>query len=120
MRLIIKVQIPPLTPPVNSSTPSNPLNSQTSLENITHVQHDLYRIAWAESDIPDIALSAQRWSALSVVPSSGGSGGNVTLYESREVYDGPLAYVVEATYGKGLQEAFDAQATAMKALLEGS
>lgn len=120
LRLIINVQIPPLTPPVNASTPSNPLNSQTSYENITAVQHDLYRIAWAEDDIPSILLSAERWSALSIVPSSDGSGGNVTLYESREVYYAPLAYTVEALYGTGLQEGFDAQAKAMKALLEGS
>ncbi|KAF7974368.1 hypothetical protein HWV62_21132 [Athelia sp. TMB] len=118
LRLIIQVQIPPLTPPVTSSTPPNPLNSQVSLENITHVQPSLYRVAWKQSDIPQLALTSERWSALSVMQCSGGT--NVTLYESREVYDGPLAYAVEGLYGNGLQEGFTAQGVAFKALLEGS
>ena len=113
--MIIQSQVPPLKPPVTRETPSNPLHTQISFENITHVQHDLYRIAWKQIYLPQVALTAERWSALSVVTTGGES---MTLYESREVFDGPLAYVVEAQYGKDLQEGFDAQGVAMKALLE--
>lgn len=42
-----------------------------------------------------------------------------TLYESREVYAGPLSLGVFLLYKKGLQESFDAQGVALKALLEG-
>jgi hypothetical protein len=67
--------------------------------------------------IPQVALTAERWSALSVVQAGDGAGAR-TLYESREVFGGPLAYVIQELYGKGLQEGFDAQGVAMKALLE--
>ncbi|EIN05451.1 hypothetical protein PUNSTDRAFT_115895 [Punctularia strigosozonata HHB-11173 SS5] len=112
-RIIINVQIPPLTPPVNRSTPSNLLHTQISFENITHLQPDLHRVAWKQIDIPDIAVNATRWQAVSTV-------GNQTLYESAEVYGGGLAGAVELLYGTGLQEAFDAQGVALKALLEGT
>ncbi|KII85407.1 hypothetical protein PLICRDRAFT_314879 [Plicaturopsis crispa FD-325 SS-3] len=111
-RLIINVQIPPLPLPVNASTPPNPLHSQISLENITAVQPELGRVAWGQIFIPSAILDAVRWSAVSKV-------GNKTLYESREVYGGPLAYAVQDLYGEGLQEAFDATGVALKALLEG-
>lgn len=101
---------------MTSSTPPNPLNSQVSFENITHIQHDLYRTAWAQIFLPSIVLESERWSALSVVTGAGGK--NVTLYESREVYNGPIAYVVQSAYGEGLQEGFDAQGKALKALVE--
>lgn len=39
-----------------------------------------------------------------MVPSSDDSGKNVTLYECREVYNGPIAYAVEVGYGNSLQE----------------
>jgi hypothetical protein len=117
-RLIINSQIPPLTPPVTNSTPPNPLHAQTSFENITHIQHDLYRAAWKQIGVPQSGLNAGRWSALSVVQAEDGTE-NRTLYESREVFDGPLAYVIQGLFGAGLQEGFDAQGAAMKALLEG-
>lgn len=97
---------------MNASTPSNPLHSQTSHENITHIQPDLYRAAWKQNWIPELLLSSERWSALSVVDGQ-------TLYESREVYAGPLSLGVFLLYKKGLQESFDAQGVALKALLEG-
>lgn len=69
-------------------------------------------MAWADALIPDDQLSAERWSAFSEVNGS-------TLYESREVYKGSLASTVQALYGKGLQEAFEAQAQALKIYVEG-
>lgn len=111
-RLIFRVQIPPLPLPVSSSTPDNPLHTQISIENITHVQPELGRLAWKYL-APEIALSSERWTAVSAATNG------KALYESREVYDGALATTVEALYGIGLQEAFEAQATALKLLLEG-
>lgn len=46
--------------------------------------------------------------------------GNVTLYESAQMYSGALAGVVGLLFQDGLQEAFDAQGVALKALLEGT
>ncbi|VDC05666.1 unnamed protein product [Peniophora sp. CBMAI 1063] len=112
-RIIINAQIPPLLVPVNRTTPSNPLHNQVSFENITHLQPDLHRVAWKQIDIPDIAVNATRWTAVSTVD-------NMTLYESAEVYGGGLAGVVESLFGEGLQEAFDAQGVALKELLEGT
>jgi hypothetical protein len=41
------------------------------------------------------------------------------LYESREVFSGPLAYTLQALYGDSLQEGFDAQGEGLKLRLEG-
>ncbi|KZV71642.1 hypothetical protein PENSPDRAFT_605533 [Peniophora sp. CONT] len=112
-RIIINAQIPALTPPVNRSSPSNPLHTQISFENVTHLQPDLHRVAWKQIDIPDIAVNATRWTAISTVD-------NMTLYESAEVYGGGLAGFVETLFGESLQEAFDAQGVALKMLLEGT
>lgn len=46
-RLFLRTQIPPLPLPVDASTPDNVLNTQFAYENITHVQPDLLRLAWA-------------------------------------------------------------------------
>ncbi|KZV76460.1 hypothetical protein PENSPDRAFT_598369 [Peniophora sp. CONT] len=112
-RLIINVQIPPLTPPVNRSTPSDLLHTQISFENVTHLQPDLHRVAWEPIDFPEFVVNATRWTAVSTVD-------NMTLYESAQVYSGALASVVGLLFKEGLQEAFDAQGVALKALLEGT
>ncbi|OCL11808.1 hypothetical protein AOQ84DRAFT_335308 [Glonium stellatum] len=111
-RLIFRVQIPPLPLPVSASTPDNPLHTQYSLENITHVQPELGRLAWKYL-APEAALSSERWTAVST------AADGKALYESREVFNGALAATIEVLYGTGLQEAFEAQATALKLLLEG-
>lgn len=41
------------------------------------------------------------------------------LYESVEVFSGPLAHTLQALYGDGLQKGFDAQGQGLKLLLEG-
>ncbi|KAJ4286084.1 hypothetical protein N0V90_013433 [Kalmusia sp. IMI 367209] len=111
-QLILRVQIPPLPLPVNEYTPDDPLNTQVSYENVTHVQPELGRLAWAFY-FKEI-LDAERWQALSDL------GGGRVLYESCEVYRGPLAELLRTTSGEGLQKAFDAQAQGLKLLLEGS
>ncbi|KAF9482200.1 hypothetical protein BDN70DRAFT_875291 [Pholiota conissans] len=112
LRLIIAAQIPPLPTPVDASTPPNLLHAQLSFENITAVDTAQHRVAWKEIMIPAPLLSAERWQALSVV------NGNQTFYEAREVFGGPVGYVVDALFAQGLQAGFDAQAEALKELVE--
>lgn len=109
--LFFRVQIPPLPLPVNKDTPDNPLHTQHSYENVTHVQPDLGRVAWAYVS-PDLLLSAERWSAVTDV------GDGIVLYESREVYSGLLAKSLEKLLGQSLQASFEAQAKGLKLLLE--
>ncbi|KAL1741812.1 hypothetical protein HDZ31DRAFT_44621 [Schizophyllum fasciatum] len=112
-RLIIHVQIPPLEPPVDAGTPSNPLHAQMSFENITFLEGaPTYRAAWKQIMLPDALINATRWQVLSTVE------GGKTLYEAREVYAGSLAPALESLLGEGLQEAFDAQASELKAYVE--
>ena len=112
-RLILRTQIPPLPLPVDSDTPDDPLNTQFAYENITHVQPDLLRVAWAYAATPEDVLAGERWQALS------DTGSGMVLYEAREVFHGALATTLRDLYGTGLQEGFDAQAQGLKLLLEG-
>jgi len=109
-RLIMRVQIPPLPLPVSASTPDNPLHTQFTTENITAVQFEQGRLAWKY--LADQILESERWQAVTDL------GNGRVLYESREVYDGPGASLVQSLYGSGLQEGFEAQAQGLKLLLE--
>lgn len=62
--------------------------------------------------IPAPLLGAERWQALSTV------AGGKTYYEAREVFSGPVGYVVDALFAEGLQAGFEAQAGAFKARVE--
>ncbi|KAK7043220.1 hypothetical protein VNI00_008574 [Paramarasmius palmivorus] len=113
LNMIITSQIPPLEGPVNADTPNNLLNTRYSGENITHVNTpEPYQVAWKFHPSPDFALSAERWSALSVFEGQ-------TFYESREVFGGLLAPAVEVTQADGLRKGFLAQAKALKDRAEG-
>lgn len=116
LRVIIDCQIPPLPLPVNASTPPNLLHAQSSFENITVIDTDLNRVAWQSIMLPQAVLNATHWQAFTVVEREDGS--NATLYESLEVYYGPLSYVVDALFAEGLQEAFVAQGVVLKARVE--
>jgi hypothetical protein len=109
-RIIFRVQIPPLPIPVNASTPDNPWNTQYSLENVTYVQPEKYRIAWKFLFI-DSMLESERWSAFS-------TQNGKAVYESRDVFHGALAGLLQSIYGSDLQKAFEAQGQALKLLLE--
>ncbi|KAG6837811.1 hypothetical protein H0H93_016179 [Arthromyces matolae] len=113
-RLWIQAQIPPLPSPVNSDTPSNPLHSELSFENITHIDTSTRRIAWRTIMLPQPLLDAERWQALSTTDDG------KTFYESVEVYRGPVSYVVDLAFAQGLQEGFEAQAAALKDRTENS
>ncbi|CAO2657283.1 Nn.00g034090.m01.CDS01 [Neocucurbitaria sp. VM-36] len=110
-RLFLRTQIPPLSLPVNKNTPENPLNTQFAYERITHIQPGLGRLAWEYAT--DALIQAERWQAISDL------GNGVILYESREVFNGPLASVLKSTLGESLQKGFDAQSQGLKSLLEG-
>lgn len=109
--LFMRVQIPPLPLPVDSSTPDNPLNTQFAFENITAVQPELLRLAWKYVSPPAI-LESERWQAITDL------GNGKVLYESREVFSGPLAYLIKTLYETGLREGFKSQGEALKLLLE--
>ncbi|KAJ4358386.1 uncharacterized protein N0V89_002968 [Didymosphaeria variabile] len=111
-QLILRVQIPALPLPVNEYTPDNPLATQFSYENVTHVQPELGRLAWEA--YPNPLITAERWQALSVNKKNGR-----VLYESREVFSGPSAVLTQQLLGEKLQKSFNAQAQGLKTWLEG-
>ena len=104
------MQIPALPLPVNEFTPDNPLATQFSYENVTHVQRDLGRLAWEA--YPNPLITAERWQALTDL------GGGRVRYESREVFSGPLAGVTQTLLGEKLKASFEAQAEGSKLWLE--
>jgi hypothetical protein len=106
----MRVQNPPLPLPVNTNTPDDPLNTQFTLERITHVQPELGRLAWVY--LPEQLLTAERWQAVSDI------GDGTVLYKAREVFSGPLAQLLKDMVGKSLQEAFDGQGKGLKLWLE--
>ncbi|KAL0066240.1 hypothetical protein AAF712_006671 [Marasmius tenuissimus] len=113
--ILIKSVIPPLEGPVDASTPSDPERTQITKEIITHVNTpEQFQTAW-KNDSPPEVLDAERWSAVSEVVLDSRT---YTLYESREVFRGEMAPIVEESVGEGLQKAFEAQATALKARAE--
>ena len=106
----MRVQNPSLPLPVNKNTPDNPVNTQFTLEWITHVQPDLGRLAWVY--FPEQLLAAERWQAVSDM------GDGTVLYEAREVFSEPLAQLLKDTVGKSLQESFYGQGKGLKLWLE--
>lgn len=112
LRLLIQAQIPPLPLPVDANTPADPLHAQISFENITHIDITNRRLAWKAIMLPQPLLHAERWQALSTTEDG------KTFYESVEVFQGPVSYVVDALFAQGLQEGFDAQAAALKSRVE--
>ncbi|KAJ8481975.1 hypothetical protein ONZ45_g15122 [Pleurotus djamor] len=99
-RVLITASIPPLQPPVNASTPSNPLQTQESLEVITTIDPVTRRASWKQIMIPSLLMIAERTTALSVVETPDGPR---VFYESREVFQQLLSLV-----------GFEAQAIAVK------
>jgi hypothetical protein len=68
------------------------------------------RLAWGCSG--GTGLEAERWSTVSDV------GRGKVLYESKEVFSGPLAEYLKEQLAGALQTGFDAQGKALEALLE--
>lgn len=119
--LLMKVRIPP----------SNPKET-TAFEVVTHVDRDAHKVAWRNIDYPKMMLMSERWQVASEVDvevenrqSAEEEGarakvlGKRTLYETRSVFYGPMAYAVKTMYGKALAESFRAQAEGLKKFCEG-
>ncbi|TID16883.1 hypothetical protein E2P81_ATG09440 [Venturia nashicola] len=109
---IFSVQIPPLPLPVNAQTPDVRRNTQSSKELVTHVQPDVGRVAWKGLLFPDWFLMSERWTGVSL-----GSNG-MAVYESREVFYGAGAGLLESLYKESLQQSFEAQGAGLKLYLE--
>ncbi|THH18939.1 hypothetical protein EW146_g2144 [Bondarzewia mesenterica] len=103
-RLIMKVHIPP--------TMDDSKSFQNTEELITHVDNANFRVAWKYATLPEWLLRAERWQTLSE------AGPGKTKYETREVFGGILAYVIRMFMRKGLEEAFEGMATALKSRSE--
>jgi len=114
--LLIQAQIPPLPLPVNKDTPPNLFHSQLSVEEITALDRINYRASWKQIFLPQPLLGAQRDQGLSPV----NGNPSKTLYEAREVFQGPVGYIVDLLFAEGLQKGFTDQAKALKARAEGN
>jgi len=86
---------------------------QTPLEKITVVDDEHHRVCWVNIDYPQWLLYGERWQALSI------SDGK-TVYETREVFSGALAYFVQWFLGASLRKSFTAMADALQARCEGA
>ncbi|KZP12881.1 hypothetical protein FIBSPDRAFT_897872 [Athelia psychrophila] len=105
--LMSRVHIPPTMDDASVRSPSS------SLERITVLDHENYRCAWVYISLPTWLLKAERWQMLTVVNSGEGEG-EVTKYESIEVFGGILAYVVKFFVRSGLVEGFQAMTDSLK------
>lgn len=86
---------------------------QSAFEIITTVDHENYRVAWANVALPKFLLNAERWQALSVVDGK-------TMYETTEVFGGIFAYIVKFFMHQKLILGFNAQAEGLKEQAERS
>lgn len=78
---------------------------------ITNLDPDNYRCAWENIEYPTWLLSAVRWQALVEVVEDGRIQ---TRYETVEVFNGVLAYLIRIFVGQGLQAGFIAMAEGLK------
>jgi hypothetical protein len=106
------VQLPALPLPVTAATKDVWLNTQSSKENITHVQPEIRRVAWKAVMFPDWFMTSERWTGISKLANG------MTVYESREVFYGVGAVLLEWIYAEALQKSFEAQGLGLKMLLE--
>ncbi|KAF8999776.1 hypothetical protein BDQ17DRAFT_1360355 [Cyathus striatus] len=76
---------------------------------ITALDHENHRAAWATASLPSFILHSERWQALSVDPVTG-----KTKYETIEVFNGLAAYLVRLFVGSKLKLGFQAMADDLK------
>ncbi|PBK86169.1 hypothetical protein ARMGADRAFT_1169302 [Armillaria gallica] len=104
-KLVIMSQIPPLPQPVHVPTPPDLLTQHITIEDITVINTENYRVAWFFLS-PDWVLNTNRWSAVSTVADD--DGVEKSYYESRETFNGPLESVVQDLFGDDIAESFEA------------
>ena len=97
--LMMKVHMPP--------TMDDTVRSQVPFEVIKTVDREKHRLSWINIDYPQWALRAERWQVLSTVDGK-------TLYETREVFAGLLAYILKWFMAGSLRKSFDAFADGLK------
>jgi hypothetical protein len=106
------VQIPPLPLPITAATTDVWYNTQSSKENVTHVQPEIHRVAWKAVMFPDWFMTSERWTGISK------ASNGMAVYESREVFYGAGAGLLKLLYTEALQKSFEAQGLGLKMLLE--
>jgi hypothetical protein len=80
----------------------------SAFERITALDHENYRTAWVNIEMPQWLLNAERWQVLVAVE------GGKTRYETIEVFGGLLAYLIKIFVGSGLKKGFIAMAEGLK------
>lgn len=101
--LLLKTHIPP--------TLENTVWTQDAYELIIAYDEVNHRMAW-QSLLPQWLIRAERWQALST------TADGKTFYESREIFAGFGAYLVQWLISTPLTQSFDAMADAIQTLAE--
>jgi hypothetical protein len=93
--------------------PSHFYQKQSTLAYISSIDHENYRITWYGVAFPKFLLDTERWQGLSIVPEGSDDSGK-TMYETIEVFKGPLAYLIRFLFMTDLKKGFQAMADALK------
>jgi hypothetical protein len=101
--LELKVHLPPTSDIATSSS-----------EIITIFSPTNYTLAWKYTGAPEYLLYSERWQVLSRTPEG------KTLYETREIFYGPLAYLVKTLMYNALIQGFETVANDLKSRVEQS
>ncbi|KIP02190.1 hypothetical protein PHLGIDRAFT_20508 [Phlebiopsis gigantea 11061_1 CR5-6] len=86
--------------------------SSTSLL-VTLLDHSTHRVAWESQTLPAWLLRTERWQWLTVLDSG------KTRYETIEVFNGPLAWIIKWFVSANLRLGFQAMADGVKERTEG-
>ncbi|KIK29329.1 hypothetical protein PISMIDRAFT_672778 [Pisolithus microcarpus 441] len=93
------------------------LPASSTFQRITVLDTHDYRCSWVSAQYPTWMLRTERWQVLVEVDE--GDGRKKTRYETKEVFNGPLAYVIGAIVGDGIKKGFVAMAEGLKRRSEG-
>ena len=102
--MVLTVHLPPSMEPRTSP-------SMTRLT-VTVLDHEHHRVAWTNR-MPTWLMTTERWQWLTAL-----DGGAKTKYETIEVFNGPMAYLVKWFVSGKLKLAFQAMADGLKARAE--
>jgi hypothetical protein len=108
--LQLHIQLPALSLPVDASTANK--WTQTAHVNITDVLPTRGRFGYVVVDLPSYALTSKRWTSVMDL------GNGKTLYESREVFYGPIASVLKFAMQGTLNDGFEGMAKGLKMFVE--
>ena len=80
---------------------------------VTLLDHTAHRVAWESQTLPQWLLRTERWQWLRVLENG------KTRYETIEVFNGPLAWIIKWFVGAKLRLGFKAMADGVKERTEG-